>query len=222
MTTEQVEQTRPIDLAIEKSMFGSVVGSQAWNMARPDSDEDRFYVFAHDLPDLLRGTTGKTNYHEAQYLPGVDVSVHEVGKVVDMLVKGNINFVMGMTSPLVTISNGWGTSLSKLTKETIATNVCDSVLGMTAANVKKYASRGPTVERMKAPKMVRVLRFAEGIVSGNGFHFDPVSECGWDTVREAVKDLELARSLSTLPETPDEDSLRDWLLEYRLVSAGYL
>ena len=60
-----------------------------------DSDIDLFEVYAVPTADILSGdiTSGKTLGCGSQNRVGnCDIVVHDIGKVVDMVIKGNVNF----------------------------------------------------------------------------------------------------------------------------------
>ncbi|HDM35643.1 MAG TPA: hypothetical protein ENG09_00110, partial [Candidatus Syntrophoarchaeum butanivorans] len=81
-----------------KILITTVTGSHMWAMNRPDSDIDLFTVFQVPSKTILVGDS----YEKSKFIQknGEDIHMHEVGKVVEMLIKNNVNFVWGVTSPL--------------------------------------------------------------------------------------------------------------------------
>ena len=70
-------------------LWTTCVGSHVWKMNRPDSDIDLFEVYAVPTADILSGdiTSGKTLGCGSQNRVGnCDIVVHDIGKVVDMVI----------------------------------------------------------------------------------------------------------------------------------------
>ena len=77
----------------------TTVGSHVWNMNHKGSDIDLFQIYVEPTRDILDGTAKKRSYFKQ--IGEKDDAIHEVEKVVTLLLAGNINFIIGVLSPLV-------------------------------------------------------------------------------------------------------------------------
>lgn len=212
-----------------KILWQTNVGSHMWNMNRPDSDYDIFETYIVDTKDLLRGKA-KTDSYQKHYpdswcsVKGTfDISGHEIGTVVQQLLKGNMNYLWGVTSPIVVWSRD--TTLERLrdiVRRNIAKNCANSIRGMVVGNYNKYILYGSnntcTGDELikKCNMMVRSLYFGIHILDGDGFIYDKVSNSTTEDVKNMLKTIDEALAASKLPEFPDEEPYRDFLLNLRM------
>lgn len=142
------------------------VGSTMWGMNKPDSDTDIFEAYIVDTKELLRGRAKTESYQKHYPDTNTDVTGHEVGTIIQQLLKGNMNYLWGVTSPITILQKD--TTLDRLfdiVKRTVAKNCVNSIRGMVIGNYNKYILYGSnntcTGEEMvkKCNMMCRSLDF---------------------------------------------------------------
>ena len=205
------------------------VGSHMWNMNRPDSDYDIFEAYIVDTKELLRGRAKTESYQKHYPVNGIDVKLdtdvsgHEIGTIVQQLLKGNMNYLWGTMSPIILEQKD--TTLDRLrdiVKRTIAKNCVNSIRGMVVGNYNKYILYGSnntcTGDEMvkKCNMMCRSLDFGMHILEGDGFEFHGVSNCAPVEVQTMLKEIDTALAESKLPEFPNEEPYREFLLNLRM------
>ncbi len=83
-------------------LFTSVVGSHMWKMNRPDSDIDLNMVYAVDPEDILAGDKFQTSFQLSVIVNDrtLDIHTYEIGHLIHLLKKGNVNAIWAACSPL--------------------------------------------------------------------------------------------------------------------------
>lgn len=206
------------------------VGSHMWNMNRPDSDYDIFEAYIVDTKELLRGRAKTESYQKHYPVNGdtvkvdTDVSGHEIGTVIQQLLKGNMNYLWGVMSPII-ISQKDQTleRLRDIVKRNIAKNCVNSIRGMVIGNYNKYILYGSnntcTGDELvkKCNMMARSLDFGEHILKGDGFMFNSFTATTPADVQYMLKKIDQALAESRLPEFPNEEPYREFLLNLRMM-----
>lgn len=212
-----------------KTLFETVVGSHAWNMQRPDSDIDIFQAYQVPTKDILSGILRQNSHFTAG--EEKDESRHEIGVVIEQLIKGNFNFVVGVCSPIVNEDKyGYLKELREITKRNLAKNIYHSTKGLAIHNYKKYFNPKNIIDRSvtndiirqqvlqkKANLVVRSLMFGESILTFGEINFMKIIKNQteedihyWiDAIDDSYKD-------SKLSETPDPTEFRDFLYRIRI------
>lgn len=207
------------------------VGSHMWKMNHAQSDTDLFHIFQQPTDDILIGKPFKQSIQKSDKserpAETVDHSYHEIGKVLNMLEAGNVNFIWGALSPIVlTEFNPIG--LRELAMESLSQECYHSINGLATHNYRKYIydrdrqvinPKGlPDWKFAKKLKVVRrTLEFGIGILQDRGVRFDPVSDCDWRLILELIEALHEARDNSPLPKKcPNVDDMDRWILEWRI------
>lgn len=192
----------------------SMVGSHAWSMNRPDSDEDFFYVYAAPIEDLLMQNNVASKHTVSST---VDETYHEVGHVVKQLTKMNPNFLIGMLTPKVVDQIVHMETLENIVRCSFSKQIYKPVRSMVNGNYKKYIESGLDDSPKRRSQIVRHLQFGIEVLSGEQPSFSKldIDDCDEDTILVGMKLLDEAYENSTLPETTDEVRFEQWLLEYR-------
>ena len=199
-----------------RTLWHTNVGSHMWRMDRPDSDIDVFEAYIVPTRDILRGIS-RQNSHCSQ-TEKIDTAKHEIGKVVEMLISGNINFVLGVISPIILNDSPELQELRDIYRANLSKNIYNSVHGMALHNYKKYFETGKDPSWKKLAQVLRLLRFGERILRYGDIRFEPVSvdEILVPRVIESkIADLERYYDDSPLPKRPDEGPYRDYLEKLR-------
>jgi len=200
------------------NFFTAEIGSTIWNMRHAKSDTDLFRVYVASTEEILKGTANTRSKFTQK--DNVDIAIHEIGKVVDMLTKGNLNFLIGVMSPLtVSIAEPPLTSfyfkLRDIVKENISKNCYHSIHGLAVHNYKKYIENGKDDSERRCNKILRVLVFGKTLLDTGKLEFKPFKEGVHDDIEAWIYQLDEAYKYSLLPEKPDEKTYRDWLYEIR-------
>lgn len=201
------------------SLYESVVGSHMWKMDHALSDLDIFYVYAEDPKRILDGTanTRSQMFQETKDGKKVDIAYHEVGHLVDQLLKGNINYVVGITTPIVRKDHPAFAELRNLMKVHAARNVYHSVRGMATGNIEKYMVKEADTSNKKCAQIIRTIRFAEILLKEGVYRYEtPPNNLRPEDVIKALAALDETFRASSLPMDPDPKPFRAWLLKLRL------
>lgn len=200
-----------------KTLITTVIGSHMWGMNRSDSDIDLFTVFQVPSKTILVGDS----YKKSKFIQkdGEDIHMHEVGKVIEMLIKNNVNFVWGVTSPLfVEGDERIYKELGEIARSLLSKQIYKPVRGLAVHNYKKYIESEKDVSEKRCNIIARTIVF--GIAALNGkIKYITTEGANPDTINVLLSELDAAYENSKLPERPDEDAVRkakEWLLDLRL------
>jgi predicted nucleotidyltransferase len=200
---------------IENVLFSTIIGSHVWNMNTKMSDTDIFEAYIAPTEDILKGIANtKSKFIQKD---GFDIAQHEVGKVIAQLLKGNVNFIVGVMSPLCTTSfKTYHADLMEIVSMQMAKNCYYSIHGMALHNYKKYIESGIYTSERLGNKILRVLKFGQRILMGEGISFEKVEDGTPDEIELQLKRLDATFDISTLQDKPKEEPFRDWLYQVRL------
>jgi len=214
-------------------VFVTIIGSHMWEMSHDNSDADLFVAYAESTKRILAGEN--TDSKEVKF-PKVDIVVHEIGKVVFQLAKGNYNYVTGLMSPKVVVSS----TLHEELKEVFLYNlenspgiVFTSIYGLANDNYKKYIATGQDASPDRIRKIARGLFYGINVMENpleadlfNIFKMttyqsnkeikgclDPLTRASIVKLMEIFK----ARYDALEPEKKalDPQNLKDWLVQTR-------
>lgn len=206
-----------------KTLFKTVVGSHAWNMQRPDSDVDKFEGYIVPTKDILSGILRQNSHFSSG--KNRDESRHEIGVIIEQLLKGNFNFVVGVCSPIVNEDKyGYLKELRDIVERNLSKNIYHSTRGLAIHNYNKYFvnnvnDKTITEEELqkKTNLIVRSLMFGNLILSSSTINFVEIRN---QTTEDIVRWKELideSYEKSKLPETPDPREFREFLYKIRMV-----
>lgn len=205
-------------------LWKTVSGSHVWSMNRPDSDIDEFTAYITPSKDILCGINRGWNshFHAKEGAETHDRVSHEIGKVVDELINGNINFLIGTLSPIVISEHSdCLRSLKDLIIKYGQTKACvNSIRGLAIHNYRKYIIGSDTARdyplTKKCNNINRCLLFGIRLLKGNGFIFDPVINQTPNDVKTMLELFDINVKVSTLPEKTNPEPFREYLLNLRL------
>lgn len=158
---------------MEKIVFESVVGSHIWGMNTPDSDIDLFRIYQMPTRNILLGQRidskpMKTSTEE-------DIQTHEIGVVYQQILQSNINFVIGLASPLVNtpLMDSHIGKFVDIALACVDRNIYHSVKGMAVGNYKKYIEKnGDKLPEEKYNKILRIVQFGIDFLETGDFNFN--------------------------------------------------
>lgn len=195
-------------------LFETVIGSHIWKMDNPESDVDIFRCYIADTRDMLLGDKPK-NYFNAN--DGTDIQLSEIGNVINGLIKNNFNYMIAVNSPIVRFDSGVLAELRRLSLDNISKECYNSIHGLAEQNYKKYIESGIDTSVKRCNQIARTLRFGITLLNSGKMVFEPFSVKSPDDIKQLMRDLDLARNRSTLPEKPKHvKELEDYLVELRI------
>ena len=196
------------------------VGSHMWGMERPDSDLDIFEIYLADTRDILLGKQPKSYCYKVGTTE--DISGHELGKALQMIMDGNINFVCGVYSPLIIFDSNLFKQFRSIALQNQSQKIYKSVHGMAIHNIKHLKLEGLTEK--KAKTILRTIEFGIEFLNGNGAKFrkydkqlPPDYRSTICLIEGKLKELDNAKLTSPLPELPENIHVaNDWLCKLRI------
>ena len=204
------------------SLFGSVTRDDL----RPDSDVDLFSAYIIPTKDILSGKNrGYGSHCSGSSGAGEEDKVsHEIGKIVDELIKGNINFLVGTLSSLVISHHEIDTltELKHIVEEYGQTKTCThSIRGLAVHNYRKYVIGSDTARdyplTKKCNSINRVLLFGINLLNGNGFEFKSVTNQTPEDVKVLLEEFDKAVITSKLPDKTNPEPFRNYLFKLRML-----
>jgi predicted nucleotidyltransferase len=205
-----------------KTMFISCVGSHMWGMQSPESDIDLVMIYIAPTRAILRGDRiSLTVRQQITTLGGeiYDTLGWEIGHLINQLIKGNVNAIWYATSPLVIKPSNIQEELSALVQANLCRQTYHSIKGMAESQIKseEKPAENPKIAGKGYSTALRTLNFGIELLSEGRICFAPVLRTpGAEQVMEKVRRLEEAYAASPLPDRPDEDAFREFLLRLRL------
>jgi len=216
-------------VSVRKIIGETVVGSHIWKMNHANSDLDLWRIYVVDTKDLLKGIAKTKSKHKkikADWRPedeleefyGIDTDIkeHEAGNVVVQLLKGNINYIVGVLSPIVRINTPIFQRLRDLTRTHISKNCFHSIRGKAKNNYKNFILSGKDTSLHKCNQIMRVIQFGIRILHENEVEFRPTYKTLATEIPGTIEWLEWHYNHSDLPEKVPEEPFREWLLKLRL------
>jgi predicted nucleotidyltransferase len=207
---------------MNNTLFITEVGSTMWHMERPDSDTDLFKAYIAPTYDILSGI-GHQNSHFGSD-EKTDIASHEIGVVVSQLIKGNVNFIWGVHSPIVV--NDMYNALAQLREISAApsSNCYPSIRGLARHNYTKYIiDRKEPVEiwQKRINIICRTLLFGINALERHEYQYVQVYDGTPELVVELMDMLERKKAETTLPPSPSwEQEARKWLFGQRILELG--
>ncbi len=186
-----------------------------WNMSHINSDVDYFVCFAYDTREILRNPRALQEsffVHTARE----DTHYHEIGKVAEQLLKGNLNYILGVMSPEIVITSTYHKKLKELLERYPPRNAYHSIRGFAINNYERALKEESPPTEHRLNKILRVLEFGITLLKTGTYEFRTVSGATPDLIKTKLRELDAAYRKSTLNERIPEDAIRDLLLEIRL------
>jgi predicted nucleotidyltransferase len=221
-------------------LWRSLVGSHAFGTNHAGSDYDVFSCYVVDSDDLLAGRVGTGNCHvsEGVWSDGktkMDVQSHELSRWLDGALSGNLNYTIGILSPIV-LEDPYGflRALRRIVEERPTTALLASTLGMARSNLKKFEMHERSGDDRRALKNLRTsirsiwfarrfiegargLALFDGMLAVNSIPDDML----FDQLKLEMALLEELAERSSLPSHGDPEPYRqlEWLIRYSMLSA---
>jgi predicted nucleotidyltransferase len=201
-----------------KTLFISSVGSHMWGMQSSESDIDLVMIYIAPTMVLLRGERIFPTLRQKITARGgeiYDTLGWEIGHLINQLIKGNVNAIWYVTSPLVIKPSIIQEELSSLVQANLCRETYRSIRGMAESQIK--SEEKPKVAGKGYRTALRTLNFGIKLLSEGRICFAPAfGTPGAEVVMEKMRQLEEAYEASPLPDRPDEDAFRELLLRLRM------
>lgn len=196
-----------------KVLWETVVGSHVWSMEREDSDVDVFKAYIVPTVNVLSGVC-RQNSH---FTPGDrDESRHEIGVCINQLVKGNINFIIGVTSEIVEMEmKNYRKELRDIVKKDLSKSCYGSFNGLAWNNWNKYIVKNYGDNEKRINSVCRVLNCGIHLMETGKLKYEAYYGT-YNEIKPMMKEFKEATDNSNLPNRPDEEPFRNWLRDIRL------
>lgn len=203
--------------------FITCVGSDMWGMGHDSSDIDLFRLRVADTHKILRGEKIHDTWKDIAYvneqMQEIDEKAMEIGHLVNLLIKGNVNAIWAVCSPVVVLDSMILRKLRAITKANLSKASYHSINGLAYSQYKDHVKRADVMPPGKAIKSaIRTLQFGITMFQKGTVCFEPV--IGTPTITDVehqLTALKYARDDSSLPEEPNEDIFRDFLENERIL-----
>ena len=202
-----------------RTLFMTCVGSHMWHMENKESDVDLVVIYIAPTKSILRGEkVSATISQRIEEKNGViyDTLGWEIGHLIDQLIKGNVNAIWNAASPLVLLPTTTQEDLQALIVDNLCKETYRSILGMAESQIK-YEQKPESIVGKGYRTALRTINFGIELLTNGKLCFEPVMHIPEaEEVAEKMRQLTEAYEASTLPDLPDEDVFREFLLKLRL------
>ena len=201
-----------------KTLFISCVGSHMWGMQSKESDIDLVMIYIAPTRAILRAERISPTIRQQIVSRGgeiYDTLGWEIGHLINQLIKGNVNAIWYVTSPLLIKPSIIQEELSALVQANLCRLTYYSIKGMAESQIKSEEKPGIAGKGYRTA--LRSSNFGIKLLSEGRICFAPVLRTpGPEELMEELQRLEEAYETSRLPDRPDEDAFREFLFRLRL------
>lgn len=203
-------------------LFKSIVGSHMWGMNRPDSDIDYNTVWLAPSVDILLGKQIKGKFVQENK---IDTTYYELGDVVNQLIKGNVNYIWMVASPVVEFEHDSSKrALYQIFVENMSKAPYHSIMGMSKHNLYHFIERGDRESALYKKKLNvigRTLQFGINMLLYEKILFEKTQIKTREELDLLVIRLNEAYKGSILPENPNPEPFHKYLLKWRMYDLEY-
>ena len=119
-----------------KELFVTNVGSHMWQMNHSGSDVDLFVAVLAPTKSILRGEFDDQS--KVEYSGPMDRQYHELGRIVDQVLRNNWNYLSGVMSPIIVKDWSRLADLRHLTTMNYSKRAYHSIKGLALHNYEKW------------------------------------------------------------------------------------
>jgi len=198
----------------------TIIGSHLWGMEEKGSDIDYYVLYREPTYKILNGTSSSRNKQKFGVNESgiaTDSQFYEIGHAVNLLIKGNINHIIGVCSTLQTSSTDEFKELAYITRTNLSKNIYHSINGLAKGNYEKFIKYGKENTLKKRNTITRTLQLGITLLERNTILFNATKDSTEDDILKLISKLDIVYEESKLPEKPDGKPFRDWLLKARLM-----
>jgi predicted nucleotidyltransferase len=205
-------------------LFRTEVGSNMWGMKRPDSDVDEMVVYQQDIKEILSGyAIERARPQKVTVKNGVewDTQYMEIGHLINLLIKGNVNALWTVTTPVILQDSNVLEDLKYLVYGNGITKASyQSIRGIAHSQLLDSERRKTSPKMFPNKSLKTSLRsvvFGINMMNTGTLKFLPIQhEVTESEVKDAFLRFDDAYAQSKLPEKPDEALFRKFLYEVRI------
>ncbi len=211
-------------------LFVTEVGSRMWGMEKFASDYDLFHCYQQPAREYLRTSTFEKSRPARKYTEGRDTHPHlfeereidaqymEIGHLVNLLKKGNVNAIWAVCSPVVHQQSAALAELKEITLNNLSRASYASIKGMAMSELSDATKRKDVRDPQKSLQTcVRTLWFGHTLLTGGGVYFAPVMKDVTEADCQHEFDLlEVAYETKKVKEKPDPIPFDDFLFRIRM------
>lgn len=206
-------------------LFVTEVGSRMWGMADETSDYDLFCCYNTPAKEYLStGEFEKTKPHKnfIEDSKEYDIQYMEIGHLVKLLMKGNVNAMWAVCSPIVHKRDKVLETLKDLALQNISLQSYASINGMATSQFMDAQKRITVRSPQKSLKAcIRTLNFGCNLFAGGGVYFDGAYLNSYENITETMCKQEFDRfdkiyNGSAIKKEPRYDQFYDFIARFRL------
>jgi len=223
----ELEAAKMVKCKGMKILYISCVGSHMWRMESKESDIDLVMIYIVPTKRILRGEKFPATIRQEMAARGggiYDTLGWEIGHLIDLLIKGNVNAIWYATSPLVIMPSALQEELSAIVQANLCRESYHSIKGMAESQINsetgqlKLSGTGLVKRPGKGYRTaLRTINFGIKLLREARISYEPVMhDPALEELKEGMNQLDEAYRQSMLPDLPDEDQFRDFLLRQRL------
>ncbi|MFZ3050986.1 MAG: nucleotidyltransferase domain-containing protein [Methanothrix sp.] len=223
----ELEAAKMVKCKGMKILYISCVGSHMWGMESKESDIDLVMIYIVPTKRILRGEKFPATIRQEMAARGgeiYDTLGWEIGHLIDLLIKGNVNAIWYATSPLVIMPSALQEELSAIVQANLCRESYHSIKGMAESQINSETGQLKLsgIGLVKRPgkgyrTALRTINFGIKLLREARISYEPVMhDPALEELKEGMNQLDEAYGQSMLPDLPDEDQFRDFLLRQRL------
>jgi len=200
-----------------KELFVTNVGSHMWQMNHPGSDLDLFVAVLAPTKSILRGEFDDQS--RVEYSGPTDRQYHELGRIVNQVLRNNWNYLSGVMSPIVVKDWSRLSELRRLAAMNYSKRAYHSIKGLAEHNYEKYIVSERDDSAKRCNTIARTIIMGCKLLREGVIEYRPITGTSPKDIPKFIDELDLALKESPLPDDPKhEDELREFLYDVRVSS----
>jgi len=204
-------------------LFKTNIGSHMWKMNNAQSDEDLASVYVMNSANFLTriNLDKKIRGKQKHNVNHQDLTWYELSSTIEHLLKGNINFIWTVMSPIVLYERDTALrELREIVQANLSKKIYHSTKGITEHNIYHFIKKGDRESKRFQKKLNligRSLQFGITVLEKGICEFKKIHINNEDEIRALQQKLEIAYTNSKLPEETNSKPFMDYLLKWRLI-----
>lgn len=220
--TEKLPQFNYLEIPDSSDyLFITEVGSRMWGMETLSSDYDLFHVFQQPSFEYLRSSTFEKTRAAKSYFENareIDAQYMEIGHLVNLLKKGNVNAIWNVCSPIIHQDSEWLSKLRSIVIDNLSKSSYASINGMAHSQLNDAIKRANVKDPLKSKATtMRTLQFGVTMLMNHKIEFKPPEdEITNENIGKWFRCLDIAKEKSVLPDEVNVEPFEDFLYDIRM------